>query len=153
MSSFSPGAYQQENLKANGLSILPLICFEIAFPHQLAANFTHHTDIILTVSNDAWFGDSHGPHQHMDIARMRAIEFGRPVIRSTNNGVTAVVGSKGEVLAMIPQFEEAVLRTELPLVTGETPYSHGPRIILFLMILVPFLLAKTLEKRKVNNKF
>jgi apolipoprotein N-acyltransferase len=153
MSSFSPGAYQQENLKANGLSILPLICFEIAFPHQLAANFTNHTDIILTVSNDAWFGDSHGPHQHMDIARMRAIEFGRPVIRSTNNGVTAVVGSKGEVLAMIPQFEEAVLRTELPLVTGETPYSHGPRIILFLMILVPFLLAKTLEKRKVNNKF
>ncbi|MGB0937308.1 MAG: apolipoprotein N-acyltransferase [Colwellia sp.] len=149
MSSFSSGPYQQENLKANGLSILPLICFEIAFPHQLAVNFTNQTDIILTVSNDAWFGDSHGPHQHMDIARMRAIEFGRPVIRSTNNGVTAVVGSKGEMLATIPQFEEAVLRVDLPLVTGTTPYSHWPRATLFLMIFVPFLLFKILEIRKL----
>jgi apolipoprotein N-acyltransferase len=145
MSSFSPGPYQQPNLVANGLSILPLICFEIAFPHQLAAIFTRQTDLILTVSNDAWFGDSHGPHQHMDIARMRAIEFARPVIRSTNNGVTGVVDHQGNMIATIEQFKEAVLRADIPLVSGRTPYSEWPKAILILMILFPFLLVKIFD--------
>lgn len=116
MSSFSRGNYVQPNLIAKGVHFLPLICFEIAFPHQLAANFTEETDVILTVSNDAWFGDSHGPHQHLEIARMRALEFGRPVVRATNNGVTAVIDHKGNVIDEIPQFEEGVLKIELPLV-------------------------------------
>ena len=145
MSSFTRGQYVQENLIAKGLHILPLLCFEIAFPHQLAANLTNETDLILTVSNDAWFGNSHGPHQHMEIARMRALEFGRPLLRSTNNGITAVVNHHGEFIARIPQFEEMVLKAEVPLVEGETPYSQWPRLILLLFILLPLLLIKVLR--------
>jgi len=151
MSSFSRGDYVQRNLIAKGLHILPLLCFEIVFPHQLAANLTKQTSILLTVSNDAWFGDSHGPHQHMEIARMRALEFGRPLLRSTNNGVTAVVDHKGNFIARIPQFEEAVLKTEVALVIGETPYSQWPRLILLLMIVIPLTLVTLLQaqgKRK-----
>jgi apolipoprotein N-acyltransferase len=122
-SSFNRGNYIQPNLIANGLEILPLICFEIAFPEQLAANITASTNLLLTVSNDAWFGDSHGPHQHLEIARMRALEFGRPLLRSTNNGITAVVDHLGKVSARIPQFEEAVLKTNIRLVAGNTPFS------------------------------
>ncbi len=140
MSSFTRGNYVQHNLRAKNLNILPLLCFEIAFPHQLAANLTKHTNLLLTVSNDAWFGDSHGPHQHMEIARMRALEFGRPLLRSTNNGITAVVDHHGNFIARIPQFEEAVLKTEVALVTGETPYSQWPRLILFLMIIIPLVI-------------
>ncbi|MGL1958392.1 MAG: apolipoprotein N-acyltransferase [Colwellia sp.] len=146
MSSFSEGNYVQPNIMANGFAVLPLICFEIAFPKQLAANITPRTDLILTVSNDAWFGDSHGPHQHLEIARMRALEFGKPVMRSTNNGITAVIDHLGNVVASIPQFEEAVLKTELNLVTGQTPYSQWSNLILWLLIFIPLLVVKCSNK-------
>ena len=148
MSSFSRGEYVQQNLMANGLQLLPLLCFEIAFPHQLSANLTQQTDILLTVSNDAWFGNSHGPHQHMEIARMRALEFGRPLLRSTNNGITAVVDHRGDFIARLPQFEEAVLTAEVPLVSGSTPYSQWPRLILLLMVLLPFIIIILLQAQK-----
>lgn len=124
MSSFTRGDYVQPNLSANGLNFLSLICFEIAFPKQLAANFQRDTDFILTVSNDAWFGASHGPDQHLEIAQMRALEFGRPVLRATNNGLTAVAESNGEIFAIAPQFEEAVLKVDVAKSVGITPYSR-----------------------------
>jgi len=148
MSSFTRGSYVQKNLIAKGLHILPLLCFEVVFPHQLAANLTQQTRLLLTVSNDAWFGDSHGPHQHMEIARMRALEFGRPILRSTNNGITAVVDHKGEFIERIPQFEEAVLTAEVPLVIGQTPYSQWPRLILAVMIILPLITTVWLQAKK-----
>jgi len=147
MSSFSRGDYQQQNLIAKEFSLLPLLCFEIAFPHQLAVNLTKSTDLLLTVSNDAWFGGSHGPHQHMEIARMRALEFGRPLLRATNNGITGVVDHQGNFIARIPQFKEAVLKTEVPLVVGQTPYSQWPRLILLLMILVPIMIINIFKRK------
>ena len=142
MSSFSRGDYIQANLIANDLHLLPLLCFEIAFPHQLAANLTTETDLLLTVSNDAWFGGSHGPHQHMEIARMRALEFGKPLLRATNNGVTAIIDHKGNFISRLPQFEESVLKADVPLVIGNTPYSEWPRLILLVMIFFPIISIK-----------
>jgi len=150
MSSFTRGNYVQNNLIANDLNILPLICFEIAFAEQLAANFTDETNILLTVSNDAWFGNSHGPHQHMEIARMRALEFGRPLLRSTNNGVTAITDHLGNIQAQAPQFEQYVLKAEVNLVTGKTPYSQHwqlihlllPLLLIFIPLLTHFCLGK-----------
>ena len=138
MSSFSRGDYVQPNLITQDLHILPLICFEIAFPEQLAANLTEDTDILLTVSNDSWFGDSHGPHQHLDMARMRALEFGRPLLRSTNNGITATIDHLGNITATIPQFEEAVLKADVQLVSGRTPYSQWGQFIQWLLPLLVF---------------
>jgi apolipoprotein N-acyltransferase len=152
MSSFSRGSYVQPNLIAKNLHLLPLLCFEVVFPHQLAANLTKQTSLLLTVSNDAWFGDSHGPHQHMEIARMRALEFGRPILRTTNNGITAVVDHQGNYIARIPQFEEKVLKTEVALVSGETLYSQWPRLILLIMIIIPFIIITLVQiqgKRKL----
>ncbi|WP_288740178.1 apolipoprotein N-acyltransferase [uncultured Rheinheimera sp.] len=123
MSSFSRGAWLQPNLQANGYSLLAALCFEIAFPRQMIANFDDNTDFLLTVSNDAWFGDSIGPHQHLEIARMRALELGRPLLRATNNGITATVTADGKEQARLPQFEEGVLTAEVPLVQGRTLYS------------------------------
>jgi apolipoprotein N-acyltransferase len=142
MSSFTAGNYVQPNLIANNLHILPLNCFEIAFPTQLAANYTDNTDMILTVSNDAWFGDSHGPHQHFEIARMRALEFGRPLVRATNNGVTGIINHLGVVTEIAPQFEEVVLKGTVEFVNGDTQYSHWANLLLWLMILAPIMLLK-----------
>lgn len=124
MSSFSRGDWLQPNLQANGYSLLAALCFEIAFPRQMIANFHDNTDFLLTVSNDAWFGDSIGPHQHLEIARMRALELGRPLLRATNNGITAVVTADGKELSRLPQFEQGVLTAEVPLVQGRTLYSQ-----------------------------
>jgi apolipoprotein N-acyltransferase len=145
-SSFTRGDYIQSNLLANGHHRLPLICFEIAFPDQLAANFTDETNILLTVSNDSWFGDSHGPHQHLEIARMRALEFGRPLLRATNNGVTAIVDHQGNIQARLPQFTEAVLKAEIILVEGKTFYSQYWQLIHwgipFLLLVIFFIIQR-----------
>ncbi|MDN3653220.1 apolipoprotein N-acyltransferase [Thalassotalea ponticola] len=143
MSSFTAGDYVQNNLLANGIQLLPLICFEIVFADQLAANLTANTDAILTISNDAWFGDSHGPHQHLEIARMRALEFGKPVIRATNNGLTAVINEHGTITEQIPQFTQATLSASINKVQGNTPYAtYGSLVhtVLVSLIAIVFLL-------------
>lgn len=147
MSSFSRGDFVQKNLQANGLHIAPLICFEIAFADQLAANLTQQTNLILTVSNDAWFGDSHGPHQHLEIAQMRAAEFGRPILRATNNGITAVINEYGIIDARIPQFEEQVLRTTVSLVQGTTWYAKWQNTPLWIVLGLLFVMVLIIQRR------
>lgn len=123
-SSFARGDWQQPNLQANGYQLLAALCFEIAFPRQIQANFTDNTDFLLTISNDAWFGASMGPLQHMQIAQMRALEFGRPLLRATNNGVTGIAKPDGTLQAVLPQFEDGVLSADVQLATGRTLYSR-----------------------------
>jgi apolipoprotein N-acyltransferase len=146
MSSFSRGAYQQTNLTANGYRLAPAICFEIAFPRQISANLHPYTDFILTVSNDAWFGRSHGPHQHMEIARVRAKEFGLPVLRATNNGITGVIDADGSILAQLPQFEADVLRTQVPLYKGATPYARFGELWTVILSILAAVLALWLPR-------
>ncbi len=142
MSSFTRGDFVQNNLIANGFHFAPALCFEIAFPRQIAANIRSETDFIITVSNDAWFGASHGPAQHMEIARVRAKEFGKPVLRATNNGITAFVDHQGNILSRLPQFEAAVLSDQLYPTNGFTPYKRfgdWPLLLLSLTILLVVL--------------
>ncbi|MBB1268952.1 apolipoprotein N-acyltransferase [Shewanella sp. SR44-3] len=142
MSSFTRGNYLQPNLNAVGYQISPAICYEIVFPEQVRANVNDDTDMLLTVSNDAWFGSSNGPLQHMEIAQMRAIEMGRPLLRGTNNGVTAVVDHHGVIQAKLPQFETGVLRAEVVLVTGQTWFQRiGQAPLLWLCGLLVFAAA------------
>ncbi len=139
MSSFSRGDYVQPNLKANGMLLAPAICFEIAFPNQIRANLNQDTDAIITVSNDAWFGDSHGPHQHLEIAQMRAKEFGLPVIRSTNTGITAFIDHTGKIVSIASQFEDTTLTQDIQLVKGDTPYrifGNSPTYLFFFALFI-----------------
>ncbi len=134
-SSFARGDWRQPNLQANGYQLLAALCFEIVFPRQIQANFTDDTDLLLTVSNDAWFGASIGPLQHMQIAQMRALEFGRPLLRATNNGVTGIVHADGQLQAVLPQFVEGVLTADVQLVKGRTLYSYIGDLPLLLLAL------------------
>ncbi|NDW20477.1 apolipoprotein N-acyltransferase [Alteromonas hispanica] len=146
MSSFSRGDFQQQNLEANGIKLAPAICFEIAFPRQVTANVNGDTDMIITVSNDAWFGKSHGPAQHLQIAQMRALELGRPVLRATNNGITAFIDHKGRIDARLPQFESANISAPVIATKGFTPYYHLQDYGVWLFVLVLFICAWRLKK-------
>ncbi len=148
MSSFARGDYQQQNLSAVGHKIAPAICYEIAFPEQLRDSVNLGTDLLLTVSNDAWFGTSNGPLQHMEIAQMRAIELGRPLVRATNNGVTAVVDEQGNITAALPQFETGVLSATIPLVTGQTWFAKIGQTPLLLLCGALLLLGFIRRKKQ-----
>jgi len=93
-------------------------------------------DWLLNASNDAWFGDSLAPHQHLQIARARAVEAGRYLIRATNTGISAVIDQRGKLVATIPQFEADVMQAKVPSYQGETPYVVLRDLPLMLMSLL-----------------
>ncbi|MGF1722710.1 apolipoprotein N-acyltransferase [Vibrio kyushuensis] len=151
MSSFSRGDFVQPNIVANGRHMAPALCYEIIFNEQVRQNITDDTDFILTLSNDAWFGDSIGPLQHMEIARMRARELGKPLIRSTNNGVTAVTDYKGNIIEQVEQFETVVLKATMHSTSGQTPYRNLGTWPLYIWVLVSLVLAG-ITARKLSTR-
>ena len=118
----TPGVQSQGPLPVAGRLAAPSICYEDAFGSE-QLDFLPEADFLLNVSNDAWFGDSIAPHQHLQIARMRAVETGRYMLRATNTGISAVVGPDGGVIESSPQFETHVLRATIRPRTGGTPYT------------------------------
>ncbi|GGC99907.1 apolipoprotein N-acyltransferase [Halopseudomonas salina] len=134
MSSFTRGPAVQQPLKAAGYRLAPFICYEAVYPH-FAARLAAQSELLITISNDSWFGRSIGPLQHLQMARMRAMESGRWMIRGTNNGVTALIDHRGRITQRIPQFEQAVLTGEVQPRTGLTPYLHWPDWPLWLVVL------------------
>jgi apolipoprotein N-acyltransferase len=111
----------QSTLQVNGIPVAPTICYEVAFGAE-QLQFFPDAELMINISNDTWFGDSIAPHQHLQMARMRSLETGRPMLRSTNTGITAIIGANGRILDRIPQFIPGVLTAKVYPHTGITPY-------------------------------
>ncbi|MCW8878201.1 MAG: apolipoprotein N-acyltransferase [Kangiellaceae bacterium] len=142
MSGFSPAKTSQSPMVFDEFSVVPAICYEIAYPEivrKLAAQ-SSNSMIIVTVSNEAWFGDSFGPYQHMQMARMRSLELGVPLIRSTNDGITAVVNAKGDIEKIMPRYQQGSLSATVSLANFPTLYRELGPIALFLILAVSTLL-------------
>jgi apolipoprotein N-acyltransferase len=123
MSHTEPGAPVQPLLRVGEAKIAMAICYEVVYP-DLVREQARDANLLATVSNDTWFGASIGPLQHLQMARMRALELGRFMLRATNNGVTAVIDARGRVVAQLPQFAPGVLRGQVWLMAGDTPYAR-----------------------------
>lgn len=135
LGDFTPGGDHQPLLKAGGYPFITSICYEDAFGDANIVGLPEAA-YLVNVTNDGWFGDSLEPHQHLQIARMRAIETGRFLLRATNTGLTAVVAPDGKITASIPGFTTTVLKTSITPMGGMTPYAHlgdQPIIIALLM--------------------
>jgi apolipoprotein N-acyltransferase len=122
LSDFSAGPRYQPLLEVAGHPIGVSICYEDAFGEEVI-DALPAAELLVNVSNDAWFGDSLAPHQHLQIARMRARETGRYLLRATNTGVSAVIDERGRVLARSPQFQPHTLSARVIPHRGLTPYA------------------------------
>jgi apolipoprotein N-acyltransferase len=120
-SDFEAGADDQPPLAAAGEALAPTICYEDAYASE-QLQLVRNSTLLVNVTNDAWFGDSTAPHQHLDISRMRALETGRPMLRATNDGVTALIAHDGTLMDTLPQFQAGVLTGTIQPRVGQTPY-------------------------------
>ncbi|MFZ5756326.1 MAG: apolipoprotein N-acyltransferase [Pseudomonadota bacterium] len=121
LQGFTPGDDHQPPLPAGDHRLATFLCYEIVYADYVRKQ-ARSADILLTVSNDAWFGTSHGPHQHFQIARMRALETGRWLLRGTNTGMTGIVDPSGRVTARAEPYTRTVLRGDVLPMQGDTPF-------------------------------
>jgi apolipoprotein N-acyltransferase len=157
MSGFSPALSEQKPMLFDDFSVIPAICYEIVYPGiirdlSIHADTVNKPQLIVTVSSDAWFGDSFGPYQHMQMARMRALELGLPLVRSTNDGITAMVDAKGNIIKQLPRYFQGSLRAQLTINNIKTPYRRwgysGIGLVLILSCLF-FVLIRLKNYSKV----
>lgn len=150
-SDFSRGAAYQPPLQIAGLSLSASICYEDAYASSQTVSARESTALV-NVTNDAWFGRSTARHQHLQISRMRAIEAQRFLIRAANDGISAVIGPRGEFVARAADFEAVVLRASITPRSGVPPYLRfGNQPILFLVI-VGLLAALWIGRRRLINR-
>lgn len=136
MSAFSAGNSHQEGLFAGDLKLAPFICYEVVYP-ALVSDWLPSADLLLTISNDAWFGESIGPLQHLQMAQMRALEAGRYMLRSTGNGVSAIIDERGKIVTRSRQFQAEILSGTAQIFSGSTPFARfgtWPVVIFCLLI-------------------
>ena len=126
----------QQPLEIAGQKVAVNICYEDAFGAEIARQLPQAT-LLVNISNVAWFGRSIAPRQHLQISQARALETGRPMLRATNTGMTAIIDPHGRVQAVAPEFTEAVLRGDVQGYAGITPFVRWrdtPVIVLALLL-------------------
>ena len=152
MSDLSSGDFLKTFLSIKGREVGVLICYEVAFT-DIAFSSLPKSHFLVNVSNDAWFGNSIAPFQHLQIARVRALESGRPILRATNDGLTALIDHKGGFIAIGPQFNPAVVSGNGLCRSGLTPYLRvwGLSPLYFSVFIIFLLLYKHFRFRVDSN--
>ena len=131
---FSPGPGPQV-IEIEGFGkLLPLICYEAVFPQDIHAS-DERPDLLVQITNDAWFGAFSGPYQHLVQARMRAVEQGVPMVRAANTGISAVIDPHGRIVHALPLNEAGFLDAPVPLPLPATPYARTGDLPLLLLLL------------------
>lgn len=155
LGDFNRGSVGQPSFAWAGQRLAPNVCYEDLFGEELAARFKDPAaapTIFVNVSNIGWFGDSVAIDQHLQISRMRALEFDRPVVRATNTGATAIVDHRARVTASLPRFTRAAMTGEVQGRTGTTPFAWWAARFglwpLWILGLAPVFAALLASRRK-----
>ena len=138
--AYTPGTRKIMYLKPFHLYIHPLICYESIFAEEVKIS-NSEADIILNVTNDAWYGSSSGPYQHFEISRVRSVENGLPMIRAANNGISAIIDPVGRTLHRLELNQVDILDGNMPLkLLLPTIYSEWGNLALSLWVLFVLIL-------------
>jgi len=151
MSSFSSGQEEQALLEAGGQKVGVSVCYEDTFSTEVLSTLPQ-ASLLVNATNNAWYGDSFAPHQHLQISQSRALEMGRPVLRATTNGISALIDHKGGLMATSPQFEQAVVKGEVQPRQGSTPYVQWQRWPMWILALVMLLLWMYYRQNHSNEQ-
>ena len=148
---FSPGK-EKKILTYKSWEIVPLICFEGIFPN-FVADFSKNGNIVINISNDAWFGRTVAPYQHFEMARVRAIENGLYLIRGTNTGISAVITPIGTIKNKLDLFKEGVLVSDIKLLKNFTFWKeyHTLLTILYVVLLIILLIIFEIKLKVRKN--
>lgn len=133
-SNFTHGPEEQPPITVDGTALGLSICFEDAFGYEIRKALPQ-AGLLVNVTNDAWFADSTAPHQHLQIARMRALESGRPLLRAANTGISAVIDANGRIRMRTPQFAVDMIEARVQPRRGATPYVRYGDMPLWLLAL------------------
>ncbi len=148
MTGFSSGPKQQPPMQAGTLSIAPYICYEIAYPEEVL-DTVKGKQLMVTISDDSWFGKSIALAQHMQIAQLRALEMGRYLLLSSNTGITAFINPEGQVIKIAPLDKRVVITAKVTGMQGNTPlmeWDYWPVLGMILMLLAIGYLSKKKNK-------
>lgn len=140
MSDFTAGPSAQQPLRYGGLRIGVSICYEDAYASEVIKPLPD-ANLLVNVSDDAWFGDTIAPHQHLEISRTRALEAGRYLLRATNTGISAIISDRGEIITRSPQFESFVVTGRAVARTGATPFVRWRHAAVLLILAVALALV------------
>jgi apolipoprotein N-acyltransferase len=149
LGDFARGAVIQPPFVVKGIKIAPNICYEDVFGDELRLRVAN-TDVFLNLSNLAWFGDSAAMPQHLQIARMRSLELGRPSLRATNTGVTAAIDANGDVLQQLDLNKPGSLDVTLAITKRDTLYAQIGDVPL--LIFAALVLAQCYARRERRRK-
>ncbi len=148
-SDLTPGPREQPLLQVDGNKLGVSICFEDVFSREIMLALPN-ASFLVNLSNDAWFGNSTAPHQHLQIAQMRALETERMMVRSTNTGVSAFIDHKGRIIEETRQFATESISAELYGRRGATPFFYFEKIQPIVAVL-PFVAVLLLLRRKATQ--
>ena len=137
---------QIKTINAGNIRISASICYEIAFP-GLIRKTASDSNLLVTISNDTWFGRSYGPIQHLEIAQNRALEHKKTLVRSTNSGISAFITKEGKIKEKQGYFEEKSLKNEIELYKGQTFYAKYGNLPLFsiLSVILMYIVAVNIK--------
>ena len=147
LSDFSRGEEAQAPMSVAGQKVAVDICYEDAFGEEIVRALPAAT-LLVNVSNDAWFGNSASPWQHLQIAQMRALETGRYMLRANNTGITAAIDQKGRVVEQLVPFVQGVLHTQAQGYEGLTPYARFGNGLAVILALLALLLSRIAPPRR-----
>ena len=134
LSNLSHGSKEIDQISFGNINLIPMICFESNFPNLIKSSTDN--EIIINISNDGWFGKTLAPHQHLQITQIRALEFNRYILRATNTGISAVINNQGQVIDMLENNVEGILKGQIPTTMTRSFYSqYGDLSILMLIFL------------------
>ena len=151
MSSFDKGTHLQENFKINDLYFINAICYESIFSNIIKDNNHKDSGAILMLSNDGWFGNSRGPYMHLAISQMRSLEIQKPMLRVTNNGISAIIDQQGQIAQSLERNQALSLTTNFTSYTDNTPYAIIGNSFNYIAIIVLIALGLYYRQKQASD--